>query len=261
MTITAKSEAPADSAGASLCTKCGINERAARGSWCRECRRAYQKAYNDRTRSRPETKAADCGICGATMEWVSGSGPDRVYCSTKCRRQADMAAQHEHRREAREREDPEKQRERRERTALFTQGLRRCNACAIVKPMDGFHRRGAGWQHRCVECVTQWGRDNRVQAKLCSWHSHLRKKFGLTAEAWARILIAQQGRCASCGDPMVDPCVDHDHSCCSHPTKTCGLCVRGLLCSPCNSGLGMFRDDPVRLRAAVEYLERRPLAG
>jgi hypothetical protein len=40
---------------------------------------------------------------------------------------------------------------------------------------------------------------------------------------------------------------DHDH-------KT-GL-FRGWLCSGCNTGLGMFRDNPESLRRAALYLER-----
>lgn len=30
--------------------------------------------------------------------------------------------------------------------------------------------------------------------------------------------------------------------------------VRGLLCSSCNTGIGMLKDDPDVLRAAISYL-------
>jgi hypothetical protein len=49
--------------------------------------------------------------------------------------------------------------------------------------------------------------------------------------------------------------VDHDHTCCSGEI-TCGKCVRGLLCVRCNTVLGLLRDDPEILRAAIAYLEK-----
>jgi hypothetical protein len=64
---------------------------------------------------------------------------------------------------------------------------------------------------------------------------------------WDSMLIAQAGRCAVCADPMTEPFVDHDH--------TSGK-VRALLCRCCNTGLGQFGDDPARLKAALDYIDR-----
>ena len=70
------------------------------------------------------------------------------------------------------------------------------------------------------------------------------------ADYW-RMHEDQSGRCALCSEPergkrgMLH--VDHDHA--------TGR-VRGLLCHHCNVALGHFRDDPVRLQAAIAYLSR-----
>ena len=60
------------------------------------------------------------------------------------------------------------------------------------------------------------------------------------------MLAAQDGLCAICGTAPAAH-VDHDHE---------TGAVRQLLCFHCNGGLGQFRDDPVVLRAAADYVER-----
>ena len=76
---------------------------------------------------------------------------------------------------------------------------------------------------------------------------HLMKKFGITQEDYLQILAQQNGVCAICGHPPKkrNLAIDHDH-------KT-GK-IRGLLCYMCNYGLGVFRDDIKRLKAAANYL-------
>jgi Recombination endonuclease VII len=67
-----------------------------------------------------------------------------------------------------------------------------------------------------------------------------------------RILADQGGACAICRQPFKkEPMIDHCHA-----TST----FRGLLCHHCNMGLGWFRDDPERLRAAVAYLNEDRIA-
>jgi hypothetical protein len=79
---------------------------------------------------------------------------------------------------------------------------------------------------------------------------HIARRYGLTTEEYRQRVTAQQGRCAVCGDEPENGGrlhVDHDHG---------SGAVRDLLCRPCNQALGLTRDDPSRLRALAEYLER-----
>lgn len=79
----------------------------------------------------------------------------------------------------------------------------------------------------------------------------LRYRFDLTLEEYARMEAAQDGCCAIC---RLRPsrrsrrmAVDHCH--------TSGA-IRGLLCGPCNTGLGSFKDDVARLEQAILYLKK-----
>jgi hypothetical protein len=90
--------------------------------------------------------------------------------------------------------------------------------------------------------------------------SALRSQFGLTPAEYARLYEAQGRRCAICRRATGASkrlAVDHDHSCCPGPTS-CGGCVRGLLCGPCNSVLAHVRDDPETLQRFVRYLASWP---
>jgi hypothetical protein len=81
---------------------------------------------------------------------------------------------------------------------------------------------------------------------------------GLTSEGYDFLLAAQGGACAICGSEPGDQVlqVDHSHACCPSK-KSCGHCIRGLLCRACNTALGFLGDDPARLRTAIAYLETR----
>jgi hypothetical protein len=93
----------------------------------------------------------------------------------------------------------------------------------------------------------------------------IRIKYSLTREQYDALLDAQGGGCAICGTTQAGNRgrmlnVDHDHACCAGH-KSCGQCVRGLLCARCNVGLGAFQDNPDRMVAAAAYLMTRREAG
>lgn len=81
-------------------------------------------------------------------------------------------------------------------------------------------------------------------------------RYGLTPEAFAALLAGQGGGCAICmtGTPARGWHVDHDHACCPTVARSCGRCVRGILCSRCNKALGAFKDSVELLGRAVAYL-------
>jgi hypothetical protein len=90
-------------------------------------------------------------------------------------------------------------------------------------------------------------------------------RFGVSREQYAVLLAQQNGGCAICGDipeNQTDGClvVDHDHRCCKSRRKTCGKCVRALLCVGCNAGIGTFKDRIDLIKNAIVYLKRGAIA-
>jgi len=83
-------------------------------------------------------------------------------------------------------------------------------------------------------------------------------RYGLTSEKYFKMLKDQDERCAICKKDNPQTSwgswhIDHDHNCCGKG-RSCGKCVRGLLCHKCNSGLGNFNDDPSIMTAAIRYV-------
>ncbi|MGW3992195.1 endonuclease VII domain-containing protein [Amycolatopsis sp. NPDC004772] len=108
-------------------------------------------------------------------------------------------------------------------------------------------------------CVTHH-RARRKATRERARASRLERVYSISAEAYATLYEAQGGQCAlGCGATGKTKAlaVDHDHSCCPGSTS-CGKCVRGLLCGPCNVLLGRFRDSPDPFRRAIEYLADPP---
>jgi len=82
-------------------------------------------------------------------------------------------------------------------------------------------------------------------------------KYRLSVREYDDLLRRQAWRCAICQELPGDDrflAVDHDHQCCPDGSRTCGECIRGLLCFRCNTGIGRFNDDPDLLLRALSYL-------
>lgn len=146
----------------------------------------------------------------------------------------------------------------------MAQTSKRCSKCGKDKPLSEFNRDRAqlsGLSCQCRECkgisrrrryietdehvrmaeqYEREGRDKRYRTKY----------GGFTLAEYDEMLEEQGNGCVICGKTPEENgkhlFVDHDHN-----TGE----VRGLLCHHCNTGLGMFRDTPILLLRAVEYLK------
>lgn len=145
------------------------------------------------------------------------------------------------------------------RSTVVPHGSKICRHCQVSKPLSEFASHAGckdGFRPECKGCTAAYQKGKRPEyAGLVGRRYALKKNFGLTPEQYDEILAAQNGRCKICGSDKSTGrwdagflCVDHDHD--------TGK-VRGLLCSTCNSGLGMFKDNLDLLEMAVKYLKSK----
>lgn len=118
-------------------------------------------------------------------------------------------------------------------------GYKECRLCKKVKPLEEFYYRKDSKTYRseCKDCV-------KARERL--------KKTGWSPTEYETTWYQQEGKCAICGCELgtsryTKPAADHDH-------KTGKL--RGILCTQCNTALGLMKDSPYRLESAIHYLEK-----
>lgn len=123
-------------------------------------------------------------------------------------------------------------------------------ACSGPPPREG----------NCAECgelfVAKTHRDKVYCGGLCRERARKRRsgarfrRYNLSLAQYEALVDAQENKCGICGEEPKNYdryglVVDHDHS-----TGE----IRRLLCNRCNMGIGLFDDDPEKLKKAIEYL-------
>jgi hypothetical protein len=139
-----------------------------------------------------------------------------------------------------------------------------CTKCKQSKNVNEFipdKRYKSGRRSSCYECrsaqSSTWKQLNPDKVRS----SRLKNKFGIDLTQYLQMLYMQNGVCAICldyestkhGTRLRELAVDHDRSCCPGE-RSCGSCIRGLLCQACNTSIGKFKDDPEILQRAINYL-------
>lgn len=142
-----------------------------------------------------------------------------------------------------------------------------CSTCGSSKPSSEFYRHNKhkrGYRYSCKECTKkyaiEWNRDNppkrletnrkwAIANRKALKASHLRCTYGITQEEYDAMVISQGGLCAICRRKPKGRSLDVDHS---HRTGR----VRALLCGPCNTAIGLLRENPDTMLEAVRYVLR-----
>ena len=94
----------------------------------------------------------------------------------------------------------------------------------------------------------KWLEKNPEKKQISTRNSQLRR-YGLTIEQYTAMRISQGDCCAICKEFANGKTLSVDHN---HITGQ----VRSLLCSKCNTGLGMFRENKQLLQNTIDYLKR-----
>jgi hypothetical protein len=132
-----------------------------------------------------------------------------------------------------------------------------CSQCDTCKPLDEFRARAS----ECNQC----NRSRQSESYHRRPDSHHRARvaqlwslYRLREEDYLRMKADQSNLCPVCGDELpadLSAIVDHDHNCCPE-TKTCGVCVRALLHTRCNTLVGYVEKQPAHVQRALSYIER-----
>lgn len=121
-----------------------------------------------------------------------------------------------------------------------------CVSCRTEKPITEFPTR----RSRAAIPIPPIVRSNCKKCSNVRTVGSRRRARGITPAQYQKMVTLQCGTCAICGQPETAArrSLNTDHC---HKLGT----NRDLLCSRCNTGLGLFQDDPALLAVAIDYLK------
>ena len=127
---------------------------------------------------------------------------------------------------------------------------RNCPGCGNEYIIEKNHLR---W--RCSDCSKERLRQYRKNNKRVAKNARLKTTYNITIEQYEELLEKQNFGCAICTFPdngNYSLAVDHDHFCCPG-IKSCGKCVRALLCMGCNTGMGRIEKQIDNNRQLLDF--------
>lgn len=116
------------------------------------------------------------------------------------------------------------------------------------------------WYQENKETINEekraWRKNNYNKARKKERSTELRVRYNISLDLFDEMVDRQEGKCAICGRvPKGTMAIDHDHNCCPE-SRSCGQCIRGLLCSSCNGKLGWYERYENDIKAYLEENQR-----
>ena len=129
------------------------------------------------------------------------------------------------------------------------------HGCGRDLPVADFYKSKTtkdGLSPYCSSCTRERNRKYLNANKDKARGYQVKKLYGLTLKEYEALVEKQDNKCAVCGVAGEDSAkgmlhVDHCHDSGE---------VRGLLCSKCNTALGLLDDDIDRMNALINYARR-----
>ena len=143
-----------------------------------------------------------------------------------------------------------------------------CTKCFESKSLDYFPKRSGGvnkqlYKSWCKDCSyshnKEWRSENpetvREYRAKDKWTLSKRcKRHGISETEFWSIYEEQDGTC-----PICDKAIEAENSAIDHNHNTGE--VRGILCKPCNRGIGLLGDNPKAMIRASAYLQDKGYYG
>lgn len=120
-----------------------------------------------------------------------------------------------------------------------------CNRCNLNKDLSHYNKRSYWntYYNVCKSCASIKANESVIKKYGTYRNANLIKIYGITSDDYDQMYEKQKGKCLICERERT-LVIDHCH--------TTGK-IRGLLCTGCNTGLGLFQDGALFAKAK-EYL-------
>ena len=121
-------------------------------------------------------------------------------------------------------------------------GIKKCCSCEIEKPVNEFSAKTSTKDHLNPLC------------RRCVRHRHLINDYGITADEYDLLLVAQGHRCGCCRNALTEN--NRSSRCAFWPVDHCHKTgnMRSILCAPCNFIVGFMETHNIAPGKLTSYI-------